>query len=151
MWTCPKCGEEVDEEFDICWQCGTSPEGVEDPSFVHADASVPIEDLRDRLEQKLEHAAALDADFAGVPPVDLVECYWARDELEAKFVVDRLIEQGIPAVSDAGKLHHGLSPAAFGVPYFSPRVRVRAEDLTRARAWLASYEEQRKTRQPSFD
>jgi hypothetical protein len=34
MWTCPKCGAEVDAEFQICWQCGTTEEGVEDPSFV---------------------------------------------------------------------------------------------------------------------
>ena len=22
-WKCPKCGEELDEEFELCWKCGT--------------------------------------------------------------------------------------------------------------------------------
>src|SRR5262249_24763758 len=36
-WTCSKCGETVDAGFLVCWSCGTSIEGVEDPSFVRAD------------------------------------------------------------------------------------------------------------------
>jgi hypothetical protein len=23
-WVCPGCGERVDAEFDLCWQCGTA-------------------------------------------------------------------------------------------------------------------------------
>ena len=23
-WRCPGCGERVDAEFDLCWQCGTA-------------------------------------------------------------------------------------------------------------------------------
>jgi hypothetical protein len=34
MWTCPKCREEVDSAFEICWQCGTTIDGLEDPTFV---------------------------------------------------------------------------------------------------------------------
>ena len=37
MWTCPKCGEEVEETFEVCWNCGTSKEGVPDPTFERAD------------------------------------------------------------------------------------------------------------------
>jgi hypothetical protein len=33
MWICPKCAAKVDEGFEICWSCGTSPDGVEDPGF----------------------------------------------------------------------------------------------------------------------
>jgi len=33
MWTCPKCSEEHDDSFDICWNCGTTTEGVEDQNF----------------------------------------------------------------------------------------------------------------------
>jgi hypothetical protein len=33
MWTCPKCRAEVEDTFDICWQCGTDADGTEDPSF----------------------------------------------------------------------------------------------------------------------
>ena len=33
MWECKKCGESVEDTFDVCWKCGTSMDGVEDPSF----------------------------------------------------------------------------------------------------------------------
>jgi len=31
-WKCPKCGEEVEEQFDECWNCGTAKPGTEDPN-----------------------------------------------------------------------------------------------------------------------
>ncbi len=32
MWACPKCGEKIEDDFDICWKCqaGTRPAGRED-------------------------------------------------------------------------------------------------------------------------
>ena len=24
-WTCPKCGEKIEPQFDSCWKCGTPP------------------------------------------------------------------------------------------------------------------------------
>lgn len=33
MWDCPKCREQVEDRFAVCWNCGTSPDGVEDPAF----------------------------------------------------------------------------------------------------------------------
>ena len=33
MWACPKCREKVEPNFDVCWSCGTSRTGVEDPDF----------------------------------------------------------------------------------------------------------------------
>ena len=33
MWRCPKCGERNENNFDACWKCGTSVDGVEDPEF----------------------------------------------------------------------------------------------------------------------
>lgn len=41
MWTCPKCHEHVEDAFDVCWNCGTNPEGREDPNFV-PDTDVPV-------------------------------------------------------------------------------------------------------------
>jgi len=38
MWTCPKCSEDIDDEFDVCWNCGTDTEGNVDPEFETADA-----------------------------------------------------------------------------------------------------------------
>ena len=38
-WSCPKCAAEVGGEMDVCWACGTTVEGVEDPDFQHADVA----------------------------------------------------------------------------------------------------------------
>ncbi|MBC8869648.1 MAG: DUF805 domain-containing protein [Planctomycetes bacterium] len=39
-WTCKKCRTKVDDAFDVCWQCGTSVDGIEDESFsAEADAT----------------------------------------------------------------------------------------------------------------
>lgn len=37
MWQCPKCRESVVGSFEVCWNCGTSRDGQEDPSFQKAD------------------------------------------------------------------------------------------------------------------
>lgn len=37
MWQCPKCREQVEAAFDLCWNCGTSKDGVEDETFRRAD------------------------------------------------------------------------------------------------------------------
>ena len=37
MWKCAKCSEKVDDDFEVCWNCGTSSEGIEDPAFRRAD------------------------------------------------------------------------------------------------------------------
>ena len=37
-WTCPKCRTEVDGGLEVCWACGTTVEGVEDPDFQSASA-----------------------------------------------------------------------------------------------------------------
>ena len=136
MWTCPKCGSHVDPSFDVCWSCGTTPEGVEDPTFVKADDVAadesPVDlDMPKGEEPLPEPAAPLSG--------DLVECYWALDLMQAKFLADQLTDQGIPAVSDTHDLHDALGSMSSG-----PRVWVRAENLTRARAWLEAYDEQNK-------
>lgn len=97
MWQCPKCRSKVDDSFDVCWSCGTTPDGIEDPDFVTADEAEPIED------EVLPEATDFDdplADFAGTPLPDLVDCYMAGDTIEAKFIADQLMEQGIPAIAD---------------------------------------------------
>ncbi len=33
MWTCQKCGENIDDTADVCRNCGTSKAGVEDSAF----------------------------------------------------------------------------------------------------------------------
>ena len=28
MWSCPKCGEKIEDNFEICWNCGTASDGA---------------------------------------------------------------------------------------------------------------------------
>ncbi|WP_422926241.1 putative signal transducing protein [Singulisphaera sp. PoT] len=134
MWTCPKCQTKVDPSFEVCWSCGTSADGVEDPTFVQADESSA-------------DASPLDLDMPeGDRPIpepssplagELVEAYWALDLMQAKFLADRLSEDGINAVADTHDMHDALGSMSSG-----PRVWVRAEDLPRAKAWLEAYDAQ---------
>jgi hypothetical protein len=148
MWNCPKCGAKVDPTYEVCWRCGTSPDGVEDPSFVTADEAGPIESPTLLPESKpvgdLEESPA--AELAGPGSADLVECYLARDVMQARDMAEQLTGLGIPAVADTEDIRlRGAGAAvtkfaALGNPYFGPRVWVRSEDLTRARSRLEANE-----------
>ena len=37
MRSCPKCSAKVDNSFEVCWSCGTSRDGEEDPAFARDD------------------------------------------------------------------------------------------------------------------
>ena len=41
MWQCPNCGESIEQQFDVCWNCGSDATGAVDPSFV-AEPQEPI-------------------------------------------------------------------------------------------------------------
>jgi hypothetical protein len=131
----------VDPGFDVCWNCGTTREGVEDPSFVRADDATPIQDpLYDPIAEPGPGVGEeLSTDTAASPADGLVECYQALTLMEAKFLADQLTAQGIPALSDTQDFQDSLG--AWGG---NPRVYCRADDLPRARAWLAQYEERRR-------
>ena len=81
----------------------------------------------------------------------LVECYMASDTIEAKFIADQLMEQGIPAIADKININltmGGFQPQMWG---YGPKVRVREDDLPKAQAWLKAYEQRRKLRQGAVD
>lgn len=142
MWRCPKCRSSVDDSFEVCWSCGTTPDGVEDPDFVSAEDADPI------LDESLGEDGGDDplADLAGSDLPDLVECYMADSTMEAKFVADQLMERGIPAISDRIDINMtmgGFQPQAWG---YGPKVRVRKDDLPRALAWLEEYKLRRRSR-----
>ncbi len=134
MWTCVKCGSKVDPSFDVCWKCGTTAEGIEDPTFVVADEVTPTESP---LDTDMPEGDAPITQPLNEEAGELVEAYSALDLLQAKFLADKLSEQGIPAVSDMHDLHDAL-----GSMNSNPKVWVRAGDLRRARAWLEDYERQ---------
>jgi hypothetical protein len=135
MWTCPKCGSKVDVDFDVCWSCGTSREGVEDLTFVRADDAAPDESP---LELEMPEGT-VPLINSPEPFSDLVECYLALDLMQAKFIADQLSERGIPAIADTDDMHTEL-----GSMRSTPRVWVRAENLAAAREWLEAYDRQHK-------
>lgn len=131
MWTCSNCGSKVDAVFDACWSCGTSRDGVADPTFVRADDAGPIDDPAvDALGVK-----GPDAANPMMGETALVEAYHALDLIEAHFLVDRLGEAGIAATADEQDMNKSLGGMTSG-----PRVYVRQADYAGARAWLADYD-----------
>jgi hypothetical protein len=59
MWQCAKCDERLYDNFDVCWRCGTSKDGVEDPNFRIADDIAPepvSEAARPEAERPVEPA-----------------------------------------------------------------------------------------------
>jgi hypothetical protein len=145
MWECPKCRAKVDDSFEVCWSCGTTTDGIEDPHFVTADESEPIVDPPRDLDPKLEEL--LEGEIARTTLPELAECYMASDTVEAKFVADRLTEQGIPALADSHDINMvmgGFQPQMWG---YGPRVRVRPQDVPRALNWLKGYEGYRRSKQ----
>lgn len=141
MWKCAGCAESIDDEFDVCWNCGTSIDGEPDPTFVAADDAGPIDDpALDVAETELTD---VDAELAAGLP-ELVECYASENVIEAKFVADQLRLAGIPAVADRHDNNvylGGWQPKMWG---YGPRVRVREQDLARASAWLEHYKQRRR-------
>jgi hypothetical protein len=40
-WKCLQCGEVSDDQYEMCWHCGTASDGQSDPEFQHADDYEP--------------------------------------------------------------------------------------------------------------
>jgi Putative prokaryotic signal transducing protein len=145
MWRCPICRKEVDDSFEVCWACGTTHDGIEDPTFVTADKANRIADQGVEKEPKFIDSLG---DFAGILIPDLVECYTANNVLEAAFIANQLKEQGIKAIADSRDAN--LSAGLWN-PEYGPKVRVRPEDLDRVEMWLKVYEQRCRSRQDELD
>lgn len=148
MWNCPLCTAEVDPEFEVCWQCGGSREGVPDPTFVRADDAGPIDGppvTEDALGAASVVAEVSDANPFG-PDVEPVVAYTAEDRMQAHFLAQELNAMGIPAAADLHEPNESL-----GGMGSLPKVYVRAEDYDKARTWLAGYEATQREGHPARD
>ena len=87
MWKCPKCGESLKDDFEVCWSCGTTKEGVMDPHFLDPEAdsaapeNEPMQDFADDSREEAEpmvtvaqcnlaaeaHAMRVQLEAAGIP------------------------------------------------------------------------------------
>jgi hypothetical protein len=102
MWECCKCHERHEDAFAVCWSCGTSRDGEEDPTFApveggdpepeeqeHAPPIAPERTVGQLIYVGLNgYAVALDRDTG--------EIVWSNNQLRAGYVTllldgDRLI------------------------------------------------------------
>jgi hypothetical protein len=82
MWQCTKCRESIEGSFDVCWNCGTSKQGVEDPSFRKAEdaevapgaAAVAVRPSTLPHTSPTEHAIQPGERSARVPPAVESRC-----------------------------------------------------------------------------
>ena len=124
MWTCLKCGEEGEADFDVCWSCGASKDGVDDPGFVpERDGIVTAADFQaktgDKINDKLVVAAT----------------YW--NAAEANLGQNALQRQGIRSFLDNELLvMTGLINVVGGI-----KLLVADKDLLRARMVLPEIED----------
>jgi hypothetical protein len=147
MWICSKCGVRVEPSLDVCWRCGTSYQGEEDPEFVVADEAPPIDDPTGYL--KLDDGKLPEEELPG-PPLELAACFESNVVTEAKFVADQLQAGGIPATLQ--NAHGGGVGIPAGTYALYPcLVVVRAEDLPRARAWVKAYQARQGARRGHAD
>jgi len=137
MWVCPKCQTMVESSYEVCWSCGTTIDGVEDPAFTTADEAVPRSTEPPRGGGRMS-ASAPPSDA----PLELVECYRPRDGVEAQFLIDLLAESGIQAFASGT----AMGNTEYVLPLFSPRLEVRAEDFARARGLVTAFEDRRRAR-----
>jgi hypothetical protein len=119
MWTCPKCATEVEDGFEVCWNCGTAADGAEDPTF-------------DPEQDGIIGSEHYEADRAERVQGNLVTVGTFGTGAEAHLFCARLEAAGIPAVvlDEFGTtLYAGMLGITSGI-----KVMVHEKDLERALA-----------------
>lgn len=81
MWTCPKCSKKVDDAYEICWACGTTVDGMENPHFF------------DEASGEKEAPSGPEADINPENLVTLIKCVGAG---QAHAIRVRLESEGVP-------------------------------------------------------
>lgn len=90
MWTCRKCSAPVEDNFEICWSCGTAVDGSQDPTFrrFENDAEVPAPPSTAVLSKPAGAAAVATAD-----KLVTVATYWVAGqahEVQCLLELDRI-------------------------------------------------------------
>jgi hypothetical protein len=96
MWQCVKCGERHEDSFELCWNCGTSSDGIEDPSFRKADGA--------DTEPDPDRAVAEDTDIG--EPADKSPLGCPRCDCKLDYVGTKLFHEGTRwgVLGDLGEL-----------------------------------------------
>ena len=100
MWNCPKCGEDIEDQFDACWKCagggteegdGEEP-GVEEPFSVERRGTCPD------CENELQPIKLLDATQGSGPDgagSDHIEISFAAPDAKRSFFFGRTPRLGV--------------------------------------------------------
>ena len=99
MWICSKCEAKVEPSFEVCWRCGTSYEGEEDPDFVAADESPSVQDPTDY--RRLDARKSTDPELSDPPPV-LAPGFESNDLMKPKLVADQARSDAMKANDPRG-------------------------------------------------
>ena len=131
MWHCPKCGEQIDAGFDVCWNCGTARDGTAAAGF-HAEPDDPaVPDPGPEPDEPKETAEDQTTPL-GMAGQRIVELCSAGDVVEADDLCELLEEAGIQA-RIVGEV---LGNAGGGLPLgeaTAPRIWVLEDDAIRGR------------------
>jgi len=70
-WSCKKCRATIDDEFDACWQCGTSVDGSENENFltevdISGQAPLPQATPAERKKRPAEHESDIRASLGWI-------------------------------------------------------------------------------------
>ncbi len=124
MWRCPNCGQQIDDDFDTCWKCGSAQNGAR-----AADFRAESDDPTAADERPAENGKEPEADH--LLHERLVEVCSAGSIVEADGLCQLLEEAGI----HARVVGEGPGVAAGGLALgedVSPRIWVYESDLARA-------------------
>jgi len=138
MWRCPKCGEQIDPEFDACWNCGTGRDGTLAADFQAEPDDRAVPDPGPVPDEPNEIAPE-----PGEANERIVELCSAADVVEAQGLCDLLEREGIAARVVGDVLGNAAGCLPLGEP-ITPRVWVRQSDVPRIREvigrWLKDQE-----------
>ncbi|MBM4069225.1 MAG: DUF2007 domain-containing protein [Planctomycetes bacterium] len=119
MWSCPRCRETVEDEFEVCWSCGSDREGEVSPDFVPEREGI----ISEQTYQAVQAAAPqTDLMTVGLFP-NASEAHMARSLLEAEGIHGVVMDE--------------LSNVIWQAPLDAVPLQVAARDADRARAILA--------------
>ena len=136
MWKCPRCAAPVDDEWEVCWSCGTSIDGEEDPYFGTEDEEEEeAPDFGAKDEEGAFEAEPGGAAEADPEPIRLVTVASFPVAWQAHVAKSRLEAEGIPCL-----LEDEYVAAVFAIERFAwVKLQVTAEDAETAHALLESW------------
>lgn len=133
MWKCPKCTEDVEDDFEDCWNCGTNKNGSPPENQFEFDAAKA--EASESLEVVVEHSKTIGVVFTviGLLLVVFGALRWDSTASQLLRAYDRTDFIGIVLFTIGGlALVAGLSPlVSSSVSKKSSHVTTSVEDRLR--------------------